>query len=344
MKAYVSLFFLLLVTMVGCTPPPVEEEPQPSVSVEEIQETQEIVKQARENVEALQHLQADKTYSQEFREAHDEFIHAENALQEELYEQARQSAQKSLKTSQKVLEQFYQDTIVPSAQEAKTKIRTITAEDSDNPLEEFLPTLDNILDYSDEVTTGQQNIDARQVVKDFEKIAQVEQSANALVRQTLESDVSFAPGEYDLSEKGKRVLETFAEAIITNKEKYNELYPDKEIFIKIKVVGYSDQVDFNEGTTLLKRLMEGFEDRVPQTQPERRKFFNQRLSEFRARTISQYIVQYITQEVTGVHIKQESIGLGEELPPGVSPSYSPTVSVFDPQRRMCRIYGFVTAR
>jgi outer membrane protein OmpA-like peptidoglycan-associated protein len=332
MRSYVILFLSTLV-IIGCSRPP-SEEIQPPLPLAMIQET---VNWARENFDAVERLHVQELYAQDFQKARDELVRAENFLQENLYEEAYTSALESLAASQRILRQFYQDTIAQSAQEAKTEIQKITDEDPDNPLREFLPELKSILDYSDEVATSSREIDCTKVLADLEKVTQIGRNTRTMVKQTLESDVSFDSGRYDLSEEGKHILEMFAKAIIANAREYPALYPDQTLIIKIKVVGYSDQVDFQEGTKLLKKLAEGIERGVPQRQPERRKFLNQRLSEFRARTISEYITQFIIQEDSAAHIEQENVGLGEVLPPGISPPYP----IEDSRRRICKIYGYI---
>jgi len=89
--------------------------------------------------------------------------------------------------------------------------------------------------------------------------------------------------------------------------------------------------------------MEGVENDVPTAYPGRRQFLNQRLSEFRARTIGEYLVQIITRnegEDSWITIEQEIVGLGEEIPQDL-PEPHPLA---DPRRRMCKIYSSITTR
>jgi len=283
MKSYVILFLSMLMTVAGCSLF-LRESPAPPPS----QELVEAMEQARENFDAVKRLPVYEKYARNFQEAEGELVNAENYLQEHLYERASLSALKSLGASQWILQQFYRGTIALSAQEAKAKITAISDEDPGNPLQEFLPEINDILDYSEGIGASQQGIDFTKVLEDFDKITKIEHTTQKTMKQTLETDVSFSPGEYELSDKGKQALDAYCEAIIAGKREFDKLYPDRTILIKIKVVGYTDQVDFVEGTNLLKQLIEGIEDEIPRKQPTQRQFLNRRLSEFRVRIISDY--------------------------------------------------------
>lgn len=334
MKRYGVLFLSMLVIMAGCARPVIEKSPLPP------QGLVEAIKQARENFNAVQRLPVYEKYARSFQEAEGELVNAEHYWQAHFYEQAYLSARKSLEASQWILRQFYRDTIALSAQEAKAKITAISHEDPGNPLQEFLPEINDILDYSEGIGNDQQEINITKVLEDFDTISKIEHTTQKTMKQTLESDISFGPGKYELSNKGKQALDAYCEAIIAGKKEFDTLYPDRTILIRIKVIGYTDQVDFREGTTLLEKLMEGVEDEVPRKQPDLRKFLNQRLSGFRARTISNYIVQYLGRENSGGRIEQEAIGHGEKLPPNISSPYPQQ----DSRRRICKIYTYVLVR
>jgi outer membrane protein OmpA-like peptidoglycan-associated protein len=332
MKPCGVLFLSMIVIVTGCSLF-LRESPPP-------QELVEAMEQARKNFDAVKRLPVYEKYARNFQEAEGELVNAENYLQEHLYEQASRSALKSLEASQWILRQFYRDTIALSAQKAKAKITAISDEDPGNPLQEFLPEINDILDYSEGIGNDQQEINISKVLADFDKITKIEYTTQKTMKQTLESDVSFGPGEYELSDKGKHAIDAYCEAIIAGKKEFDKLYPDRTILVKIKVVGYTDQVDFVEGTNLLKQLVEGIEDELPREQPAQREFLNRRLSEFRAKIISDYIIQYISRENLGGRIEQEAIGLGEKLPPNISSPYPQQ----DSRRRICKIYGYVLVR
>ena len=332
MRRYGVLFLSMIMIVTGCSlflrelPPP--------------QELLEVMEQARENFDAVKRLPVYEKYAHNFQEAESELVHAEIYLQDHLYEKASLAAQKSLEASQWILRQFYKETIALSAQKAKAKIAAISDEDPGNPLQDFLPEINNILDYSEGIGNGQQEVDITKVLQDFDKITKIEHTTQKTMKQTLESDASFGPGEYEISDKGKEALDAYCEAIIAGKREFDKLYPDRTILIKIKVLGYTDQVDFREGTSLLKQLIEGVEDEVPRTQPAQRQFLNRRLSELRAEMLSDYIVKYIGRRDLGGRIEQEAIGLGEEFPPDISSPYPQQ----DSRRRICKIYTYVLVR
>ncbi len=121
------------------------------------------------------------------------------------------------------------------------------------------------------------------------------------------------------------------------------MYPDKNVTIRIKAVGYTDEVSFREGTNLVKTLIAGFENIVPISGIERRKFLNQRLSSLRAQTIGDYFRNLIVQseqQFQKVFVEQDIQGKGEELPPDVNAPYP----ISDPRRRICKIYSYVIAK
>ena len=329
MKPYGSvLLIMVMVVFVGCGPAlkktPLSEEVQKTIT------------QARNSLDVVKRLKIQEIYALDFQEAYNELIRAENYLQENRHDQAYLSALNSLAASQRIFRQLYRDKIAASDQETKEEIRTIFFNDPNNPLQEFLPILNEILDYADRI----EGIDFTKVLEDFDKIAQIGDDARTMSK-ILIAEISFAPGEYDISGEKNRILRKFSEAIIADKQIYDGLYPDETFVIKTKIVGYADQVDFREGTGLMKKLMEGVQEPLPEYQIERRQFLNQRLSEFRARGASESLKQFIIQadqKFSQDQIEQEFVGLGEEIPPEVSSPYP----LSDPRRRICKIYGYIS--
>jgi hypothetical protein len=322
------LLIIVMVVFAGCGPALKET----SLS-EEVQKT---MVQARNSLAVVEGLQIQEIYPLDFQEAHDELIRAENYLQENRHDQAYLSALNSLAASQRIFRQLYRDKIAASDQETKKEIRTIFFNDPNNPLQEFLPILNEILDYADKI----EGIDFTKVLEDFDKIAQIGDDARTMSK-ILITEISFGPGEYDISDERNRILRKFSEAVIADKQIYDGLYPDETFVIKTKIVGYADQVDFREGTGLINKLVEGAHDSIPEYEIERRQFLNQRLSEFRARGASENLKQFIIQSdpnFSEAQIDQEYVGLGEEIPPEVSSPYP----LSDPRRRICKIYGYIS--
>ena len=336
--AYSVICVGIIALFAGCASPPVSEESPPPVPLEVIEET---LQWARENFKTVDALDVQDVYPLEYRDAQENLLLAENAFQGERYEEAYLSALESLAASQRIVRQFYGETVAVSAQEAKDEIESILAEDPESPLQEFLPTLSEILDYSEEIEGSQQEIDITRVLTDFEKVTEIGQSAQKAIKYTVESDISFASGEYRLSEQGKLAIEEHCLTIIRVKEELKQRYPDRNIIITINIVGYTEQVDFREGTNLLKLLTEGIEPQeIPKTKLGQRKFLNRRLSEFRVRSIGERRLGYFQQHAPDVQVTYEGIGVGEEIPLGVSEPYP----LIDPRRRICKIYTYVLIR
>ncbi len=323
----------------GCAPSVQDPVAEPTVSEQEVRS---VLDRARENFELLRTLSMNDRYTDEYQEAAQTLQEAETLLESNLRDDAFTSAQKSLEASQNVLKQFYQESIVASAQGTKTKIEDILAEDPDSALQDFIPKLNDILDYSEEIERGQQMVDLEKLLEDIEKVEQIEHDTETHISQTLESDISFGPGKYVLSPEGKQALEESHTEFITTIKEYKTQYPEKLLLIKIKVVGHTDSTGFKSGTRLVEELSEGIED-LPVQYPERGQVLNQRLSEFRARTISEHLEQFIREEIgdaSRIEIEQEIIGLGEEIPKGLPGPYG----YQDPRRRICKIYTYITAR
>jgi hypothetical protein len=107
----------------------------------------------------------------------------------------------------------------------------------------------------------------------------------------------------------------------------------------VKVVGYTDALNFGRGTPLVARLTEGVESETPEADPARRRFLNQRLSRFRAEAASRALAEALEEMEMGP-ISVEAVGRGEEIPSGVSPPHPPA----DPRRRICRIFVHAVSR
>lgn len=338
LQRHVTVLLVIMAYLAGCAPSVQEPEPQSVVSVQEVQDA---IAQAQEHFELVISLNVSEIYAHDFQEAEDELQAAESLLNEDRRDEAFASAQKSLEASQRILRQFYQQMIAQSAQETKRKIEDILEEDPDSALQDFIPKLNEILDYSKEIERGQHMVDLEKILEDIEKVQQIEYDTETHISQTLESDVSFGSGRYELSEEGKRVLEErYAEFINTIKA-YKAQYPNKSLLIKIKVIGHTDSTGFKRGTKLVEKLSEGIE--LPMQYPERGQALNKRLSEFRARTISDYLVQFIRNAIgddPSIEIQQEIIGLGEDIPKGLPAPYG----YDDARRRICKIYAYITTQ
>ncbi len=257
-------------------------------------------------------------------------------------DEAKVAAQQSLNASQRILTDFYQSTIAPLARTARKQIEGITEQDPDNPLKEFLPKIDELLDYSAKLERGEELIALNKVLEDLEEVITIKHNTDENISATLDSDISFDPGKYELSEAGKLVLKDFFKGIVAKQQDYLAQFSSgKSVTMKITVIGYTDQQGFQKGTALVKTLTEGMEGTEPDKPLELRRFLNLRLSQFRADTIGDYIREVVEQTDSRVSVEQNNIGRGEDAPLGVNFSYKDSDSVSDSSRRICKVYSYV---
>ena len=330
LQKYILLMFLIVTIglLSGCPPQ------------QGIEETQRIITEAEVYLKAVESVEGNNSYPEDYREAIKEVTSAEEYLKKKKVSEAHTAAVNSLNISKQILESIYTNQIAPLAEKMRLEIEKITNEDPDDPLKDFLPQLDMMLDKAERLQQEQEEIALNKVVDYLGQVTQIIENTRELIHETLETDISFGLGQYELSPVGKRILLEFVKRILTNKEAILSLYPNRQVTIKIKVVGYNDETGFREGTVLTKMLTEGVEGMIPQNDIERRKFLNQRLSEFRARTIGEYLKEVIFQsEPQNSQVQLDIIGRGEEIPPGVESPYPKS----DSRRRICKVYSYVIA-
>lgn len=330
---FYTLFFaaVLIAAISGCA------------SQKELLMAKEKVAEAEKNFETVESLNAKTAYPDNFITAKTNLLEAKKYMEQNwLVKKAIPAAEKSLGASRSILKKYHGDVIAEKAKQLRKTIEEKVGEDEDSPLKDYLSELDNVLDYAEKLETGQESASIDKVLASLDVCIKTQDRIGSYTSDKLESDVSFDIGSYELSEKGIRNLEeNFIQKIIADKESYKERYPDSIIALRIKVVGYTDRVGF-KSLSLIEELTAGVENETPpkSQSEERRQFLNKRLSEFRARAINEYIKQRILATETGdshVRVEQETIGKGEDSPPGISPSGS----VNDPQRRICKIYSII---
>jgi outer membrane protein OmpA-like peptidoglycan-associated protein len=93
---------------------------------------------------------------------------------------------------------------------------------------------------------------------------------------------------------------------------YRQTNGDKPMVIRLDVRGYADKQGFYYNQPVAQRQAQ-----------------NKRLSEWRARTVGQYLQKYLKSQSIKVELSTQ--GLGEELPPGVTDG-----AINDAARRTCR--------
>jgi len=334
-KKFQIFIAVMIIAMSGCLVPK-----------EVKKQAEDKIKEAEEHFKTVESLSVEKTYPDDFVTAKKELDLAKKYFAKKWEtKKAIPSAEKSLSASKIILKQYYLDGIAEMAKKLKKNINEKVGKDKDSPLNDYLSELDDILDYAEELEKGKQIASLDKVLTSLDKCLKIQDITISFTSADLESDVSFDIGTYELSDRGMLALEeNFLKKIVADKNDYKKRYPDSVITIKIKVVGYTDMVGFNEKKPLFKEITQNLEDSElpPKDAPEeRRGFLNQRLSELRARAISQYIEERILateNETSQVKVEREAIGRGEEIAPGVTPSGQ----IADPNRRICKIYSTIS--
>jgi len=301
------------------------------------------IHKAGEYFKTVKELQAGKKYSDYFVTAKQELHRAKDYLSKKRVQKAIQAAEISMIASQQILKRYYLDEIAPQADKLIKEIGKKVSEDTDNPLNQYVPELHAILDFGKDLETDKETALLDDFLNKRDKIATIRRGKDTLNSKKLNADVFFKPGEYNLTTHGKRILDKdVIKKIITNKNRYRVKYPQSTITIKIEVRGYTDQIKFNESKPLFKKLTQSVEAQLPpKNRPKkRRQFLNQRLSELRARSIRNYIdLQFSNYHKSDLNFKiaHETKGMGEILPSGVNPLNSAS----DPKRRICKIYFYI---
>ncbi len=131
-------------------------------------------------------------------------------------------------------------------------------------------------------------------------------------------DAIFGRSKYkisNLSEDEEKSLLNFVENI---KIFYNEEFkknPNKKWKIKIQTIGYTDTTGFikpHKKNKLIKELIKGMEDEMPQESRAKRLFLNKRLSLFRANSMNEFFKKKLSK--LNAIIESENIGMGENVP------------------------------
>ena len=312
-------------------------------------ETEEKVREAESYVDAVKQVNAEEFYPSDFDMASQEFSRAKDYLRSGKVSDAYSAAGKSLLASNRILKQIFIDEVANLARDLKNDIEVTKQENPDTLVQDFLPQLDNILTYADTILENPDMEVSLIAITDFtQQVAEIDTAINTMSEEILKSDLAFAPGEYVLSDDGQRALQQFVDEILTKKDQKFQHASSKAISIKVEVLGFTDQMGFRRGTTLRTKLLEGIEQLVPKDAIGERRLLNRRLAEFRAASVSDYIMRLLEEsarEDLRVELKPPVVvGRGEEIPSGMTITYSLTDSVSDPQRRMCKISSYVIAK
>jgi len=304
------------------------------------QEVENQLKEAREHFDIVKSLEIEGEYDDDFTKAQASVAKAQDLLESGHRDKAYATATESLEVCKRILKKFYLDTVVQLARKARTELRDKARGDEDNPLTDFVPKLDEVKKYADELEKDTQILSMSRVLDDLKSMLNVTYSIQTSAAQTLESDVSFAKGEYELSGSGIQIVQKLVGELMADKQDHISKHPGKNVTAKIKVVGYTDQLHFSRESKLKKILVQGIEDKLPRDSLEQRKFLNQRLSEFRADSIVKQIRQFFPTEEANSNflLDMETVGRGEKLPANLYPPYP----LRDPRRRICKVYTYTS--
>ncbi len=325
-RLFHTLVFFFTVTLIsGC-----------AIAPELRSRMENTVSEAQKHVEVVKNLGAEKVYPDNFVKAKQDADNAKNYFDKKDWKKVLPAAENSLNISRQILKSYYLDEVAKKAEELKKKFEK---EDADSPLKAYLPELNTILDFAEELEKGEEVASIDKVLSSMDKVLKAKHGDETSTNETVESDISFDLGKYNLSEKGVLRLDESLEKILEKKDEYKRQYPDSTVIAKITVTGYTDQVGFNEKAILFKELIRGAEDELPpkHTPEERRRFLNKRLSEFRARTIGEYIKQFILKSEEAnpqFKVDLEIKGYGEEIYEDIPPPYPSN----DSRRRFCKFY------
>ena len=282
-----------------------------------------LLDEAKEYQDAVKRSGTTGSLSPEVVTSRDKYAEAEQQLAEQQYQRAISAAQESITASKRIILQG----ITHSVKIMKDEIVKKQEENPATPLKKILPRLDEILQFANQVQSDNKGLEQMSLVKTASITTDLrlyEEDIKSSQQEKLQSDISFAMGKFDLAQDGKFALEKFADKIVANIDGSLLLFPEKPLLLQIDVYGFTDSSGF---------LSDGGNRR-------KRELLNQRLSELRAKSVSDFLNQALTRRLgpyaNKVVIQHgKVIGKGEELPAGVPVSSQ----VSNPQRRICQIFS-----
>lgn len=126
-------------------------------------------------------------------------------------------------------------------------------------------------------------------------------------------------------------------------KKLRELFPDQQLAIVIKTIGYADEMPMSPW--FADAMKKDMNDAVPDDPVAKRQMLNRELSFRRAQSIGEYVKIQLESLLMMEKLTIDSpiiIGMGEAFPyaeKSVTPPYMPQ----DKRRRICKIHGNVFA-
>ncbi|MBE9562836.1 MAG: hypothetical protein IMF12_08250 [Proteobacteria bacterium] len=222
------------------------------------------------------------------------------------------------------------------------KVNTRLENNPESVLKNSVSTLDSILEYTKTVKSDPSKFSQEKIQAYILKINIINENMERFSDLTLQTDVSFSLGTYklkDLSKKGKKKILELADKINSSALEMIAKYPEKPIRIIIKTIGYTDETGIVAGGILEQTIMKTISHTIENNPSKKRKQYNQILSEFRASTLNQYVIQHLQQlsNINTLEIVTEILGLGEKFPSTTESNYKS----MDPRRRICIISPFI---
>jgi len=231
------------------------------------------------------------------------------------------------------------DALMNHIQTVKADIKNKIIENPFSPSKSLLPSLEKTEEKVGKIQSelselsNRNNNDAFEITQKLHNeminilapdVFAIDKVNKSILDKILQSDISFETGKHDLKEKGKSELNNMVneieELILGWNHFDNYKYKDKQKVITVIIVGYADL----QGSSTIHT----------------RRSHNLKLSENRAYSIEEHLkskfAYLIGKYNIVVDIKSE--GRGEELPPNVTD----TVSIKNPQRRVCLISSSVS--
>lgn len=309
LKIGLPFIVLALLLMIGCGP--------------SLTQTKIVLDEAKEYQDAIKRTGITENISPDVAAAKKQYADAEQSFMERNYKYAVYYAQESITASKRVLLQGISRSVTAMKEEIQKK----QEENPATPLKKLIPKLDEILAYANRIQADNQELENLSLVKAASISSDLrlyEEDIKSSQQEKLHSDISFALGKFELANEGKMALDKFADKIISIVDENLRLFPEKPILLQIDVYGYTDSSGFlSDGGNRQKRMV-----------------LNQRLSELRAKSVSNYLNQSLSSRIKSysqkVSIQHGKVmGKGEELPAGVTASSH----VNNPQRRICQIFS-----
>lgn len=230
------------------------------------------------------------------------------------------------------------------AQMVKSRIEGLTTQEKETVGTRSLLMLDQILAYMDQVQNDPDRFDSETIMDFNRKIRIVNDNIERFQDPSLQMEISFPRGAYQVSELEAPEMVRFQqifENILATIMALNQRLPEHPIRITLKSTGYSDELPILSQSLeemILKKLPV---EKRAHSKEGLRKQYNQVLSELRAIAVYDSLRQGLEGMITTkLPIVFDGIvaGLGEALP---VPEPEVPYQVIDERRRICRIQAYI---